>query len=214
MCHGTNHLNELDRATLLVLSESNPAPTRSSVDGIISAPAPARCRARLPALLIHLHAEYHAMELLHLFHRSTNVHLDRSSMQEYCTGQAVVVHDRPLIAGEIKFQTPESLTMKTRLAYIIYLLSAYREVWSAHVGPQHKSLALQRLRPCAGAVSLGGDRPPWRSLTGRRRGGQGRGSQWDVAGSAILPRAPPRTRTCRPHHGCPRTRTNTSPSPS
>ena len=92
--------------------------------------------------------------------------------------QAVVVHDRPLIAGEIKFQTPESLTMKTRLAYIIYLLSAYREVWSAHVGPQHKSLALQRLRPCAGAVSLGGDRPPWRSLT--------------------LPQAPPRTRTCRP----------------
>ena len=33
--------------------------------------------------------------------------------------QAVVVHDRPLIAGEIKFQTPESLTMKTRLAYVI-----------------------------------------------------------------------------------------------
>jgi len=33
--------------------------------------------------------------------------------------QAVVVHDRPLIAGEIKFQTPESLTMKNRLAYVI-----------------------------------------------------------------------------------------------
>lgn len=69
---------------------------------------------------------------------------------------------------------------------------------------------MRRLRPCARCLPLlGGDRPLWRSLTGRGRGGRGRGSQWGRCGLGNTPSGPAAhrhlpTRVQR-HHGCPRT---------
>jgi hypothetical protein len=103
---------------------------------------------------------------------------------------------------------PESLTTKTSLASLI----ATRETRGLVAGRPAAHIigaaASMRLRPCARSPTTAVWANHWAlAAVGHGGGGRRRDSQWDVAGSVVLPgprRTPADPRVQR-HHGCPRT---------